>query len=127
MRILRRYLTSGFLVTCGMALLVITFVMCVGLLIKVTDLIARGVSWAPVLRILLFGLPQTLTYSIPISVLVGCLLVFGRLSADGEITAMKASGVSLWDVIRTPCVIAAWLSLLCAFLNNEVEIGRAHV
>ncbi len=41
----------------------------------------------------LMGLPQALPYTIPLSVLVGTLLTLSRMSADGEITAMRAAGV----------------------------------
>ncbi|MDA0576486.1 MAG: LptF/LptG family permease [Verrucomicrobia bacterium] len=120
MRILNRYLRTSFIVTFLMSLMVITFVMCIGILFKVTDLIALGVSWQPVLRLLMFGFPRALTYSIPVSVLTACLLVFGRLSSDGEITAMKASGIDMRDIVRQPCIIAGLLSLFCIFNNNEV-------
>ena len=120
MRILNRYLRNSFTVTFLMSLMVITFVMCITIVFKVTDLIAQGVSWRPVVHILIYGFPQALTYSIPVSVLTGCLLVFGRMSSDGEITAMKASGVSMWAIVRPPCVVALLLSLFCIFNNNEL-------
>lgn len=126
MRTLNRYLTGSFLVTFLLALLIVTFVMCIGIMFKVTDLIARGVSWQPVLRVLVDRFPQALTYSIPISVLVTCLLMFGRLSADGEIVAMRASGVNIWNIVQRPCLLAAILGLVCAVINNEV-VPKGHL
>ncbi|NIQ74338.1 MAG: LptF/LptG family permease, partial [Gammaproteobacteria bacterium] len=76
--------------------MVVTFVMSIGIVFKVTDLLAQGVAWKPMVRILFFGFPQAFALAIPVSTLTACLLLFGRLSADGEITAMKANGVSVW-------------------------------
>ncbi|MCE9614174.1 MAG: LptF/LptG family permease [Lentisphaerae bacterium] len=125
MRTLNRYLTGSFLLTFVLSLLIVTFVMCIGILFRVTDLIARGVSWQPVLKVLLYSFPQSLTYAIPVSVLTSGLLVFGRLSADGEITAMRASGVNMWAIVKPPCILAAVLSLFCVVLNNEL-VPRGH-
>ncbi len=126
LRILTRYLASSFLVTFSVSLAVVTFVMCIGIVFKITDLIARGVSWQPVLKVLIYGFPEALTYSIPISILTACLLVFGRLSSDGEITAMRASGINLWQVIKSPALIALGLTVLTAYINNEV-VPRGHM
>jgi len=117
---LNRHLAGSFLLSLVTTLLVVTFVMCIGIVFKVTDLIARGMDWRPVVRILLHGFPQALTYSIPISLLTASLLVFGRLSADGEVTAMKASGISLWRVVSTPCLVAVACTVVCLYINNEL-------
>jgi lipopolysaccharide export system permease protein len=102
------------------ALCVITFVMSIGALFKVTELLAKGASWLPVVQIFLYSIPFALGFSIPISALVGSLLVFGRMSADGEITAMKACGLSLWQVIGGPLVVSFLLAVACLFINSEI-------
>lgn len=58
-------------------------------------------------------LPQTLPYTIPLGVLVGVLLVLGRKSADGEITAMRAAGVSGRRVL-SPVLLFALLGMIAA-------------
>ena len=102
------------------ALCVITFVMSIGALFKVTELLAKGASWAPVVQIFLYSIPFSLGFSIPISALVGSLLVFGRMSADGEITAMKACGLSLWQVIGGPLIVSFLLAVVCLIINSEI-------
>jgi LPS export ABC transporter permease LptF/LPS export ABC transporter permease LptG len=49
--------------------------------------------WRTVARLFLLVLPQALPYTIPLGVLVGTLLALSRMSADGEVTAMRAAGV----------------------------------
>ena len=80
----------------------------------------------PILQIMLSGVPQMLALSIPVSVMTACLLVFGRLSADGEITAMKACGVSLGQIMSGPVLLSVALSLVCVWLNQEAA-PKAHL
>jgi lipopolysaccharide export system permease protein len=100
-----------------MTLLVVTFVMCAAAAFKVTDI----VPWKTLSRMVWYELPRTLTFSIPVSVLTACLLVFGRISADGEITAMKSCGVSLWRIAYLPLMVALTCSLLCLYVNDELS------
>lgn len=46
------------------------------------------------------------------------LLQFGRMSFDGEITAMKASGLSLWQVIAPVVLLAILLSFVCIYVSG---------
>ncbi len=126
MRILHRYIAASFLTTFFMALLVLSFVMSVGLLFKVTQYLARGMSMGIVLDFLWGGIPGTLSYSIPIACLVATLLVFGRLSSDQEISAMRACGISLARAMHTPVLISLLLSVFCLHLNNSVAPESAY-
>ncbi|MEO5926822.1 MAG: LptF/LptG family permease [Bryobacteraceae bacterium] len=49
--------------------------------------------WKTIARLFVLVLPQALPYTIPLGVLVGTLIALSRMSADGEITAMRAAGV----------------------------------
>ena len=57
-------------------------------------------------RVLVLLLPQALAISIPMAVLLGLLIAFGRLSADREFVAMQACGVSIYQLLR-PFVLVA--------------------
>ena len=121
MRLLQRYLGSAFLVSFCSALLILTFVMSLGVIFQVMNLLSRGVMWGPLLWILACGVPASLSFSIPVSAMVSTLLMFGRLSADGEITAMKSCGVGMWQIMITPLLFAALLSGLCFYINSTVS------
>jgi lipopolysaccharide export system permease protein len=116
---------SSILISFAVTLVVFTFVLCIGVVFKVTDLLARGVSFEPILRILLSGIPAALAFSIPVSILTSCLLVFGHLSADGEITAMKACGISMWQIVSVPRLLGLGLVIICIYINNELA-PRSH-
>jgi lipopolysaccharide export system permease protein len=120
-----RYIARSFIVSFFATLVVLTFVMSIGVIFKISTLLAHGAPWQPVVVIFLTGMPNALALTIPISTLVASLLVFGRMSADGEITAMRACGLSSWQIILSPAVISFLLAILCMYVNNEV-VPLAH-
>ena len=125
MRTLHRYTTSSFLVSFLIAAVVLTFVMCVGLILKATDLLARGAAWRPIVYVAIYGMPASLAFSMPIAALVSSLLVFGRLSADGEITAMKACGIGMRQIVAGPLMASVCLAVVCVYVNTDLA-PRSH-
>ncbi|MDI6774860.1 MAG: LptF/LptG family permease [Verrucomicrobiota bacterium] len=121
MRTLHQRVTTDFLLIAGVTLGVFTFVLSIGAFLDraVIDLLARGVQWRPLLVVLFSGIPTILAYSIPISLLTAGLLLFGRLSVDGEITAMKSSGIPIGAVARPLILIAVGMTVICAYLTSE--------
>jgi lipopolysaccharide export system permease protein len=121
MRILQRYLLVDFLVSFALTLSVITFVLCLAVVIRVIDVAARGVSGGLLAQYFLLHIPYMMSFSIPISILTACLLLFGRLSFDGELTAMKACGMSLWSIISPVIIVAVLFSAGCIYINTSVS------
>ena len=124
-RVFNRYLlgdfAKNFLITLG----VLTFVMYVGAVVQAIDYMSRGISGLLILKIFALNIPFTLSFVIPMSVLTTVLLHFGRLSADGEITAMKSCGVSLWQLAAPIVLCSALLSAICLYINAELS-PRSH-
>lgn len=125
MRTVHRYLGHDFLATFILTLLVFTFVMCIGAVVRAIDLLARGVSGGFILRVFTLNIPFLLTFSIPISVLTTVLLLFGRLSFDGELTAMRACGLTLWQILAPVLLLSLGLTLLCLYLHGSLA-PRSH-
>ena len=90
------------------------------------DLLAAGVSAGTLASLVAVVLPSYLAYAIPTSLLFGVLLTFGRLSADGEVVAIRAAGISVPRLL--PPVLA--LGLVCAaatgYLQFELEPASRH-
>src|ERR1700727_984102 len=55
---------------------------------------------AVIVKLFLYALPSTIPFALPLGVLVGILIGLSRMSADSEITAMRASGISSVTVAR---------------------------
>jgi len=80
-------------------LMTLTIILLMDKIFKLIELIVnRGTSLIHILRLLMFIAPSFLVFTIPMSILLATLLSFGRLSSDNEITAFKASGVSLYQL-----------------------------
>jgi len=83
----------------------------VGATFRVTDILYLG---------LLF-LPGLLPYVLPAATLVGSLLGYGRLAERGEITAMRAAGLSLPRLLSPALVLAGSFTALCYLVQEQVQ------
>lgn len=113
-----RYLGKDFLITFFVTLLVFTFVMYIGAVLKAIDLMSRGIEGRLIFRIFLSNIPYILSFTIPVSTLTAVLLLFSRLSFDGEITALKASGLTMWKICAPVVFLAVLLSAVCIYINS---------
>ena len=121
MKILTRYILSAHIGPFFFGLAVITFVLVLDFIIDIFDLIlGKGLSALVVLQVFGLNLAWMLALSIPMAVLVATLMAFGRLSADNEITAIKASGTSLSLLIRPVLLCAVGLVLLMVWFNDRI-------
>ncbi len=99
------------------SLLVFTVVLLMDKILKLIELIVtRGVNPSQILMLLLFISPSFLVFTIPMAVLLAILLSFGRLSSDSEITAFKASGMSLYQLFFPVSIFSTGACLLTTFL-----------
>jgi LPS export ABC transporter permease LptG/LPS export ABC transporter permease LptF len=90
-----------------LALLIFTFVLELPPLMgELERLLAKGVPWPTVGRIIVLLSPQALGLTIPMALLVGLLIGLGRLSTDRESVALLACGVSPYRLLRPVMVIA---------------------
>ncbi len=106
---------------------VITFLLMIETLFSYVDLfVTKGVAFGLATQVLLLSLPHTFALSIPMSVLVAILMGIGQLAADNEITAMKASGISLWAVLRPLLAGAAVIAVCMAAYNHFIFPGMNH-
>ncbi len=115
MRILTRYILREVTSHALIGAAIFTFVLFTRDLGRILELVVRASAPLPsVAEIFFYTVPLALTYTIPMSVLVGILIGLSRLAADSEITAMRASGMGVWSFGRVLSifVIAAGLMAL---------------
>ncbi|MCF7934985.1 MAG: LptF/LptG family permease [Synergistales bacterium] len=92
-----------------------------GILFDVADLIIeRGVSLWVVTRLFLYRLPEVVGTILPMAALLSALLSFSTMSAQSEIVALKASGISFQRIVRPVIIVAVLLSMLCFLWNESV-------
>ncbi len=100
---------------------VITFLLMIDVLFRYVDLfVSKGVPFLMATEVLVLSLGHTFALSVPMAVLIAILMSVGQLAADHEITAMKASGISLWSVLRPLLFGAGVIALGLTAYNHYV-------
>jgi LPS export ABC transporter permease LptF/LPS export ABC transporter permease LptG len=115
-RILTRYILREVLSHAVLGGALFTFVLFMRDLGRILELLVRGsASLHAVALVFLYTLPSTLLLTIPMTVLVGILLGLSRLSADSEVTAMRAAGFGVMQFVRVVSIAAVGAFLLGLF------------
>jgi lipopolysaccharide export system permease protein len=100
-KILDRYIIRELIAPFFLSIAVLTLALFLQKMFRLTELVlSKGSSLAATGKLLLYIMPGFLAMTIPISLLVAALTAFSRLSSDSEVTAMKASRVSLYSMVR---------------------------
>ena len=97
-----------------------------GTLFKIAKYITDyGASLSAVVKVFVFGLPNVIMWTFPMSMLLATLLTFGRLSSSSEITAMKSCGIGFFR-IAMPAILLGFLVSIVAILFNEHVVPWAN-
>jgi lipopolysaccharide export system permease protein len=128
MRLINRHLLTATAGPFVFGWVVITFLLMIDVLFRYVDLfVTKGVPFLLATRVLGLSLGHTFALSVPMAVLVGVLMGVGQLAADHEITAMRASGLSLWSIARPLFLAAALITATQAAYNHYVYPRSNHL
>ena len=121
MRKLRNYFLTEYLYSFLISLGIFTLAFSIGNIVKIVDLIiTKGIEPTMVFKLFMTMLPFSLVYTIPISTLISALLTFGKASADNEIIALKASGISAKKLSLPFLVLGIIFSLITFILMDKL-------
>ncbi|MBE0477814.1 LptF/LptG family permease [Candidatus Aerophobetes bacterium] len=121
MKIIHRYILKETLWPFLFGFLFFNFILFVGIVFDLTRLIfMENVPLFMVLQLIIFSLPSFFDIIVPIALLFSVLLSFGRLSADGEITALRSSGISLLRVESSILLFALGLTFISLFFSASL-------
>jgi lipopolysaccharide export system permease protein len=120
-RILSRYILRQHLPPLGFALAALTFAMLINQVAKqFGNFVGKGLPWTVVLEVFALSMPFIVAMTLPMAVLVAVLYAFSHLAADNEITAMKASGISVGRLLAPVAVGAALVGAIALMWNDQL-------
>ena len=127
MKILHRYVLKEHLGPLTFALTALTSILLLQYIGKhFGELVGKGLPTLVIAEFFGLSIPLTVALTLPMAVLVATLYAFSRLAAENEITALKASGVSLVSVLRPVLWAAAGVTLLMVGFNDQILARSNH-
>src|ERR1700745_4364937 len=121
MKIIDRYLSRQLIVNLIFPIVVLSFVLVVGNIFRklLPLLVNHDLPVEYVVGFVAYILPFSLIFTIPWGLLTAVLLVFGRLSADNELIALRSNGVSITRICIPLGAIAVICTVICLWLNVQ--------
>jgi lipopolysaccharide export system permease protein len=84
------------------------------------NLVGKGLGWGVIGEFFLLSIPFIIAMTMPMGVLVAVLYAFSRLTAENEVTALRASGISVMRLVRPAIYFGATLGLAMLVFNDQV-------
>ena len=84
------------------------------------NLVGKGLGWAVIGEFFVLSIPFIIAMTMPMAVLVAVLYAFSRLTSENEVTALRASGISVMRLVRPAIVGGAVLGLVMLAFNDQV-------
>jgi lipopolysaccharide export system permease protein len=126
-RIIDRYIMRELLAPFFLSIAVLTLALFLQKMFRLVELVlSKGSTLAATGKLLLYIMPGFLAMTIPMSLLVAALTAFTRLSSDSEVTAMKASRISLYAMVRPVMQFAAILFIITSFIAHFLAPHANH-
>jgi len=120
-KILPKYVVKEHIGPFSFALLVINSIFILNLLFReLGKFMSKGLPLGTILEFIFLNLAWMIALSVPCAVLTATIMAFGRLSAENEMTAIKAGGISLYQILPATLVVSLGVAGALIWFNNEV-------
>jgi lipopolysaccharide export system permease protein len=127
MRLLSRYVVREHVGPLVFALTALTSLLMLQYVARqLANLAGKGLPWSAIGQFFVLSLPFTIAMTLPMAVLVATLYAFGRMAAEHEITAFKASGVRVRSLMAPVLFCALLLSIAMVWFNDRVLPAANH-
>jgi lipopolysaccharide export system permease protein len=128
MNLIHRHIFANVIVTCGAAVGMFAFVLLIGNVLRdlLGHIVAGQLATETLVHLVALSIPVVISYALPMGMLTGILLVLGRMSSDREVTALRASGLSVaW--LSAPIIFCALMGVVLNLAINFEFMPRAKV
>lgn len=121
MKILHKFVIKSFLGPFFMTFFICVFVLLMQFVWKYIDeFVGKGLEWTIVIELLSYAAFGLLPLAFPLAMLLASIMTFGTLGENYELVAMKASGISLFRIMRPLVVLAILMTLLAFYFSNNI-------
>ncbi|MDE5807786.1 MAG: LptF/LptG family permease, partial [Muribaculaceae bacterium] len=124
MRIIKRlywFVLKSFLPLFAMTFFIVLFIVLMQFLWKyIDDLVGKGLSMDVLGELFFYAAVSMVPMALPLAILLASLMTFGNLGEKSELTAIKASGVSLLQVMKPLIILVACISVGAFFFQNDI-------
>ena len=121
MKKLYRHIVKSFLGTFVLTFFIVVFIWVMQFVwLYVDDLVGKGLEIKIIAELLFYTSITAIPMSLPLALLLALLMCFGNLGEHYELVAMKASGISMWRVMRPLLIFSLGLSVLAFFISNSL-------
>ncbi|MBP5572794.1 MAG: LptF/LptG family permease [Bacteroidales bacterium] len=122
MKKLYRLILKSFLGTFVFTFFVVIFVLLMQFLwVYVDDLVGKGLSFKILSELFFYASLSFVPMALPLAILLASIMCFGDLGEHYELVAMKASGISIWRVMRPLVILSVMLSGLAFVFSNSIN------
>lgn len=121
MPILWRYLLGNYLRILCLCFLSFIAVLLILRLDEIAHFATLGPEGELLLRFIAYQIPYILPIALPISSLIAAIILVQRLSGSYELTAMRASGLSLRQILSPILIVAAYLAVINFYIVSEIS------
>lgn len=118
---LHLYILRSYIGPLAMTFLIALFVLLMQFLWKYIDeLVGKGLEWSVIAELMGYAATNLVPMALPLSILLSSLMLFGNLGEHYELTAMKASGISLQRIMKPLVVLGVLVSIVAFLFSNYV-------
>ncbi len=129
MRLLNRYVLRQLVAPFCFALAALTGFMLISQVAKKFGaLVGKGLPWSVITEVFVLSLPFIVAMTLPMAVLLAVLYTFSHLAADNEITAMRANGISVYQILAPVLVWGVFMATFnLAFVDQVLPRSNARL
>jgi lipopolysaccharide export system permease protein len=121
MKRLHRFIIKSFLGPFFMTFFICVFILLMQFLWKYIDeLVGKGLDWNVVTELLIYASCGLVPLAFPLAMLLASIMTFGNMGENYELVAMKASGISLFRIMRPLLVVTMLLTGIAFYFSNNV-------
>jgi len=121
MKLLHKFIIKSFLGPFFMTFFICIFILLMQFLWKyIDDLVGKGLDWTIVSELLMYASFGLVPLAFPLAMLLASIMTFGNLGENYELVAMKASGISLFRIMRPLFVVALILTSIAFYFSNNI-------